>query len=64
MAICKIMLMDFWLGNPQKTEPGYTDEDLRQGVLFGQWLLDDGITKWPLFGFSIRRFIKWAKVDP
>lgn len=61
MAICQIMLMDFALGNPPKTEMGYDDRDLEQGTLFGEWLLEMKIKKWPLYDFKVKEFIQWAK---
>lgn len=64
MSICKLMIEDFKKGYG-RFENGvelYSDYDLKAGIDFAKWLLEDGLkeTSTPPV-WNCKRFIKWAK---
>jgi len=39
----------------------YTDYDLREGVDYADWLIEDGFKKEPFYGFNLHGLKEWAK---
>jgi hypothetical protein len=62
VSICKLMILDFMEGTGRFEDDIelYSDSDLAKGIAFADWMKEEGFTKWPHYGFSVRRFKKWA----
>jgi hypothetical protein len=59
MAICRIaMLAYIWKDMP--AFDGYTEQDLRDMIVWCNDMIDQGLTYEPIDRFSLRGFIKWA----
>jgi len=70
MAICQVMVAFFckrsgeltrWYCANGQTETRYSDTNLREGIEYCYWLLEDGYTHCPMNHYNLQNFILWAK---
>ncbi len=68
MSLCYLMVLDFMEGtgryddeNPPGEEKMYSDYNLRFGIDYAEWLLEEGHKEEPFHRFDLRDFIVWAR---
>lgn len=60
LAICQILISDFlygW-GRFDQGEKLYSDDDLREALEFGRWLLSEDLI--PIYEYEPRDLIRWC----
>jgi hypothetical protein len=40
---------------------GYDEQDLKAGIEFAEWQLEEGYTTEYMYGYDLKKFVKWAK---
>ena len=61
--ICRITILAYLFGDiPKGIENGYDDEDLENAIQYCSELKADGFVIEPMDGFSLDKFIEWARV--
>ena len=63
MAICKLMISDFLINTGQYDNDVccYNNDDLIEGINYGEWLLEMGFKEEPFYDFNIKKFIAWCR---
>jgi hypothetical protein len=58
MKPCRITFLSFIWG---EIYPGYTRDDLINGIDYAEHLIEEGFEKEPMDGFDLHGYIQWCK---
>lgn len=66
MTVCRLMIDDFMHNTGRFPDcfhgaEAYTDYNLKEGIGYVEWLIEDGYKKEPFHGFNLHKFKKWAE---
>jgi hypothetical protein len=63
MAICWLMISDFMhqTGRYDGRAKLYDDRNLKEGIDYCEWLIEDGYRREPFWRFDLSKFIRWAR---
>lgn len=66
MSICRLMILSFTTGEPQRSLPGgeqtFDAGNLQEGIAYAQWLTEQNITRCPVYDYDLTAFMQWAHV--
>lgn len=66
MTLCRLMIDDFMHRTGRFPDcfngaEAYSNSDLKEGIGYVEWLIEDGYKKEPFYGFKLHEFKEWAK---